>query len=62
MDKLTLKAARVNVGLTQLEAAKRLGISPQTLLNYEQGRTWPDVRILKRIEDLYEVSYRDIDF
>lgn len=62
MGKLTLKAARVNMGLTQIEAAKKLGISTQTLLNYEKGRTSPDVATLKRIEDLYEVSYRDIYF
>ena len=50
------------MGLTQIEAAKKLGISTQTLLNYEKGRTSPDVATLKRIEDLYEVSYREICF
>ena len=59
---LTLKAARVNAGYTQMEAAKLLGISDQTLLNYEKARSFPDVRILRKIEDLYGVSYRDLIF
>lgn len=59
---MTLKAARVNAGLSQKEAAAKLGISAQTLLNYEKGRHYPDVLILRKIEDLYEVSYRQIIF
>jgi len=59
---ITLKAARVNAGLTQEQAAKHLGISEQTLLNYEKARSFPDVRILRKIEDLYGVSYRQIIF
>lgn len=62
MEKLTLKAARVNAGLTQVEAAAKLGITDATLINYEKGRAFPDVRILKKIEDIYGVEYRDIIF
>lgn len=62
MEKLTLKAARVNAGLTQVEAAKKIGISDATLLNYEKGRAFPDVRILKRIEDVYGIEYRNLIF
>lgn len=36
---ITLKAARVNKGLTQREAAKTLGISESTLFGYEKGKT-----------------------
>lgn len=35
--KVTLKAARVNCGLTQKEAAKKLGLSVDTLSKYERG-------------------------
>lgn len=59
---ITLKAARVNKGLTQSEAAQLLNISPSTLLKYEKGKTFPDVAVLKRIEQLYDVTYNDIDF
>nr|DAF77627.1 MAG TPA: helix-turn-helix protein [Caudoviricetes sp.] len=60
-DGLTLKAARVNAGFTQKEAAKMLDISEFTLANYENGKTYPDIRMLKKIEKLYNVPcYRII--
>ena len=58
----TLKAARVNVGLSQKEVAEKLGISEFTLINYELGKTYPDVPVLKRIEALYKVPYHKIIF
>lgn len=62
MEKLTLKAARVNAGLTQDEAAKKIGVSLTTLVSYEKATSFPDVRTLKRIEDAYGVEYRDLQF
>lgn len=59
---LTLKAIRSNKGLSQEEAAKLIGISPDTLSNYERGLTYPDIPTLKRIEDVYQVNYNDINF
>lgn len=59
---LTLKAARINVGLNQEEAAKRLGISVASLQNYESGRQYPNVLIVKRMEDLYGVPYDNLNF
>lgn len=59
---ITLKAARVNVGLTQIDAAKALGISPDTVRKYEQGETFPDVPMIRKIEALYRINYNDIDF
>lgn len=59
---ITLKAARVNAGLTQEQAAKALGVTEQTIINYEKGRRYPDVRILKRIEEVYGVGYNDLIF
>ncbi len=60
--KLTLKAARVNVGITQDDAAQRFGVSKRTLVNWEQGRTFPDVSKIKMIEKVYGVKYDDIIF
>ena len=60
--KVTLKAARTNKGLSQEEAAKLIGISIDTLGNYERGLTFPDVPVLKKIEEVYEVEYKDIIF
>lgn len=50
---ITLKAARVNAGYPQREAAKLLGISPATLQNYEAGVTVPDWNMVKKIETTY---------
>lgn len=59
---ITLKAARINAGYTQENAAKKLGISVYTLANYEKGITFPDIPVLKRIEHLYKIPYKDIFF
>lgn len=61
-DGMTLKAARVNAGLTQKKAAEMLGVSEYTLINYEKGKSSPDVRVLKKIENLYGVPYHRIIF
>ena len=60
--KITLKAARVSKGLTQKDAAKLIGITVETLANYEKGKTYPDIPILKMIEDTYDVRYNQLIF
>lgn len=62
MMAMTLKAARINKGLSQKEAATQIGISPYTLGNYERGKSYPDVLIIKRIEKAYGIKYEDIIF
>lgn len=59
---MSLKAARVNAGLTQKEAAKALEISKGTILSYEKYRTKPDVDTAKKIAKLYGVTVNDIFF
>ena len=59
---LTLKAIRINKNMSQEEAAKLIGISTDTLSNYERGKSFPDVPIIKRIEEVYEVKYENINF
>ena len=51
--KVSLRAARVNAGLTREEAAKRLGISKTTLQSYENGVTVPNWNMVERLENLY---------
>lgn len=60
--KLTLKAARINAGLSQKEAASKLGITEDTLSNYERGKSYPNVILLKEIERVYGVSYNNLIF
>jgi len=59
---MKLKALRVNVGLTQKEAAEKLGISPSMLGSYERGESMPNVVMIKKFENLYNTRYEDIDF
>lgn len=60
--KYSLRAIRINRKETQEEAAKGIGISVETLANYEKCLTYPDIPILKNIEKYYGVNYNDIDF
>lgn len=59
---MTLKAARINVGLTQKEAAQRIGVRVETLAKYERGKTYPNVPVLKQIESVYGIEYKDLIF
>ena len=62
IEMYTLRTARDRVKLTQKDAAKKLGISPDTLRNYELGKSQPDVKIIKRIEELYHISFNQLIF
>lgn len=59
---ITLKAARVNAGMNLMQAANQLGISKNTLSNYENYRTIPDIEMSKKIAALYNWSVNDIIF
>ena len=60
--KITLKAARVNAGLTQSEVVRELGITKGTLINYEKYRTIPDIETAKAMASLYGQSVNDLIF
>jgi len=60
--KVTLKAARVNAGLIQKDAAKKLNVSNSTLSNWEKSVSFPDAQQIRMICDLYDVLYDDIIF
>lgn len=62
MRKITLKAARVNAGYSQKEAAERLGISNKTLCSWENGKTFPDQPMIEKLCVLYGVTYDMIVF
>lgn len=61
-SRFTLKTAREMKGYKQDEAAKLIGISPDTLGNYERGKSYPDIPVLRRIEDVYGVPYSRLIF
>ena len=53
MPKITLKAARVNAGLTQKEAAKQIGISYQTLSEYERDESKIKLSMIRKMCSVY---------
>ncbi len=58
--KISLRALRINAGLTLKEASKQLSISSETLRSYENKKTFPDFKRLSQILSLYNVKYGDI--
>ena len=62
MVKITIRAARVNAGLSQKEAADRLGVSNKTLGNWEKGITFPPADKISAICELYGVPYDMLNF
>ncbi|MCR5729532.1 MAG: helix-turn-helix transcriptional regulator [Ruminococcus sp.] len=59
---MTMKAARVNRGLNQQEAAKIIGVSRTTLQSWETYKSYPTVAQLPAIEAAYGLKYDDIIF
>ena len=51
-----IKNARIYAGLTQEQAAEALGVSRQTISNWENERTYPDIVSVVKMSDLYHIS------
>ena len=58
----TLKQLRNIKGLSQKEAAEKLGVSEITLANYEKGIRQPTAPTIKKIMEVYETTFDDIIF
>lgn len=52
MPRISLEAVRVNAKLTQKEWAKELGVSSNTVINWEKGNTEPSLSQLRKMSDL----------
>ena len=55
-----LRDIRRELGLTQDEMARRVGVSSVTLKHWEQGHTTPTLAYLKPIERAYECDIHEI--
>lgn len=51
-----LRNARNEKGITQEQAAEFLGVSRQTISNWENNRSYPDIISVIRMSDLYAIS------
>ena len=62
MVKISIRAARVNAGFSQKDAADLLGVSNKTLGNWEKGITFPSADKIPAICELYGVPYDLLNF
>ena len=62
MIKLTLRAARINRGLSQKEVAKALGVDAMTVSRWERGVSHPSSKYIEPLCYLYNMHYDDISF
>lgn len=60
--RITLEAARVNVGMTQAEAAKVFGVTKKTIGSWESGKTVPKIDKIDLICSTYKRSYDEIQW
>lgn len=51
-----IKNARIAANLTQEFVADSLGVSRQTISNWENGKTYPDIISVIKMSDLYDIS------
>ena len=59
MPKISLEAVRVNAKFTQKEWAEKLGVSNNTVVNWEKGNTEPS---LSQLRTMSEFSGIPMDF
>ena len=62
MQQITLKAARINAGFSQCDAAKEINVATSTLRNWENGKTYPKQNYIELLCRLYGVTYENIFF
>lgn len=56
----TIKELRTEQGLTQLEVAYKIGVTPLSVSNWERGVSAPTVAKLRALAELFGVSSDDI--
>lgn len=52
---ISLKAARVNAGLTQQDVAKAMSVTAQTISNWENGSQEPKLNQARKLSALYKL-------
>lgn len=55
-----LKEARIKAGLKQEELARAIGVSRQTVSNWENNRSYPDIACVMKLSDLYNLSLDEL--
>lgn len=60
--RISLKAARMNACLTQQEAADKIGVTVDTIGNWERAKSFPNALHILRIEEVYGIPYSNLSF
>ena len=60
--KITLKASRVNAGLTLKEASEKIGVTSQSLISWEHGTYGIKLGTACKLCRLYGCKLTDIDW
>ena len=55
-----LKNARLDKKLTQEEVAEKLFVSRQSISNWENNKTYPDIGNVIALSDLYQISLDEL--
>lgn len=55
-----LKNARIEAGFTQEKAAEKIDVSRQTISNWENEKSYPDIISVIALSDLYSVSLDEL--
>lgn len=57
---ISIKAARVNAGLTQKQVAEQIGKTKNTIVSYEAYTSKPDIETALALAKLFGLSVDDI--
>lgn len=57
---ISLAAARVNAGLTQEAVAEKMGVTKQTIVNWEKGRVVPKIPEMEMLSRIYKIPQDNI--
>lgn len=58
--KIYLPAVRANTGMNQSQWAKALGVTPNTVFNWENGRSSPKIEHLRKMSELSGIPMEHI--
>ena len=57
---MKLKDARIQAGLTQEQVAEKIMVSRQTISNWENGKSLPDIVSIMNLSNLYQISIDEL--
>lgn len=59
LKRYTLRQARIRLNYTQENASSLIGVSRNTIINWESGKSTPTMAFLKKILEVYELETVD---